>query len=124
MTTARAIEAYRRRLAKRETAYELTGECLGAVIAWADFQDGEPLVRCGTLTAFKVYTGAGLFGPTRYVEISICSECVGRQPTTCEESAEATHTVYASTVINLHRNEAGVRDQVAAAFPDLIGAGA
>lgn len=124
MITDRQIDAYRRRLAKIEKAFGLTGECLDAVIAWADFVEGEPVVCCGTLVEFRIYTGVGLFGPTRYVDVTICTACVGEPASEqrCEES-KATHTIVAGAVVDLFRNEDGVRDRAAAAFPDLIGAG-
>lgn len=124
MTTGREIEAYRRRLSRIKKSFDLTGACLHAVMAWADFEAGEPVVRCGTLSSFRIYTGEGLLGPQVWVEVTVCTACVGINATEREcEDAERTYLLFAATEIDLYRNEDGVRDVVETRFPDLVGVG-
>lgn len=111
MATAREIEAWRRRLARRTTAEDLAVECIGAVIAFTDSETEDQVV--GTLTSVRAYQGIGLFGPVVRVDVTVCTDCVGRVGLRCEESDP--YTLSPVDKVTLLRNEDGVAEAIAAA---------
>lgn len=100
------VEAYRGRLALVDEAHKLTAECMNSVIAFFN-TDGDGELTIGTLTGWRFYQGIGLFGPQLRIEVTICTECVGREARDCVDRGP--FNLYAVHPIALFRNEDNVR---------------
>lgn len=106
--SARQIEGYRRRLAKvaEKGADALTAECVGAVVRVREWGEDDLV---GTLIAYTVRSFAGLIGPRVGVDVTVCTDCVGR-PGSCGPRYEVTLTDV--LLLDIRRNEDGVGDLI------------
>mgnify|MGYP000210898804 CR=1 FL=1 len=117
MATQRQIDAYRKRLANIEAKgiIALTAECVGAVVVvreWAPL--GEPPMvgspTMGTLVGYTVRVSNGLLGPSVAVDVTVCTDCVGKRGT-CGDVYE--RTLRDVLLLAIRRNEGGVRESLA-----------
>lgn len=81
-TLEQARTEYDAELAEIKTAERLSGRHLNCILTWTATVPDENSAGYveesyeATIVAVKHYTGMGLFGPTTYIEVTACYECV------------------------------------------------